>query len=358
MFHRLNTGHSGAGCYPVAKATTAAPCSRNRAQIYKTMNRFKLLIFIIVATLLFTTGCKKDPNNDSASLNADSPKTKTARQLENFKSTLMLKSTGALSIDSSEWYVEGLLNYEKANNDHYLFDLDFMKDSITVSTIGDEIPLEQLVQAYAYFSEKLNAFIAIKNDTSYKADMINLTIKDSQLKSSGSKVIEMEASAGFGGLTGNYILFNSDDYWYWGWNLGKCGQYQGQGAGQDASDLLEYKFNHPLYSLPAGYFTDVDVVLRDYYNYPDPNYPGQYGSYMIFIASGIGENPPEEPCLSPIDLNYYLNKFDYIKNDSKPPLKTFKNVEVEDTLFPADDIWIRLYIYHLFYGIFHEQSGE
>ncbi len=322
------------------------------------MNRFKLLIFIIVATLLFTTGCKKDPNNDSASLNADSPKTKTARQLENFKSTLMLKSTGVLSIDSSEWYVEGLLNYEKANNDHYLFDLDFMKDSITVSTIGDEIPLEQLAQAYAYFCQKLNAFIAAKNDTSYKADLINLTIRDRQLKSSETKVIEMEASAGFGGLTGNYILFNSDDYWYWGWDLGKCSNYQGQGVGQDASDKLEYKFNHPLSSLPAGYFTDVEQVVKSYADYPDPYYPGQYGDAMIFIASGIGEDPPEEPCLSPFDLNYYLSKFDYIKNDCKPSLKTFRNVDVEDTFYPAYNIWIRLHRYHLFFGIFHEQSGE
>lgn len=322
------------------------------------MNRIKLLIFIIVATVLFTTSCKKDLNNDSVSLNSDSPKTKTSRQLENFKSILMLKSTGALSIDSSEWYVEGLLNYEKANNDHYLFDLDFMKDSIIVSTNGDEIPLEQLVEAYTYFSQKLDAFIDSKNDTSYKVDMINLTIRDGQLKSSETKVIEIDASAGFGGLTGNYILFNSDDYWYWGWDLGKCSSYQGQGIGQDASDKLEYKFNHPLYSLPAGYFTDVELVRALNGFFPDSNNPGPYCDDMIFGYFPF--NPPPglpEPCLSPEELNYYLSKFDYIKNALKPVGKTFKNVDVLDAFYP-NYTFNRSHEYNMNYGIFHEQGGS
>ena len=77
---------------------------------------------------------------------------------------------------------------------------------------------------------------------------------------------------------------------------------------------------------------------------------------MIFWASGPGYNPPSEPCLSPLELNYYLSKFEFIKNNCKPNGKTFKNVEVNGTFGLQINTWERIHYYTLYYGIFNQYN--
>lgn len=265
-----------------------------------------------------------------------------------------MKSSDSISLDSAQWYLEALINFEKAYNDHQLINLEFFKDSLPVITENGLISNEQMELAYSYFSQKIVEALALKNDPSYLVDMIDLKIKDDQNVNSEDKIIEMNASLGFHYI-GNFIAFEFDDYWRWCWNLGKCRAYFGSG---DAADELEYRFNHPAYVLMPGYFLlDVEMISTYLFEYPDPNNPGPYGDYMTFYASGPGENPAEEPCLSPTELNYYLTKFDYIMNLNKPAGKTFKSVDVVDDFMPAMNQWRRFHTYQLYYATYIYYSG-
>ncbi len=308
------------------------------------------ITLIYVAIIISIISCKKEEKTESPSIDLQQ-NNRITQQLKYFKLTLNLKSTVSIPTDSAEWYLEGLLNYENANNDHAIKNLEFFKDSLVVITEDGNISIEQLDIAYNYFTQKLSDALGAKNDSSFMMDMIDLSIKDSQLKNTGTKTIQMTGSLGLHYI-GSYVAFEFTDYWRWGWDMGKCGSYSG-GDGQDAADKLEYRFNHPNYSLGVGhYLTDVEVVAATPFDYYDPDYIGPFQPNMIFLASGQGENPLVEPCLSPSNLNYYLSKFDYIMNDKKPTGKTFKSVDVTDDFFSSINTWTRLHDYYLYYATY------
>lgn len=318
----------------------------------------KSIQFLLLATVLLccAISCNKEEKADTL-YNEIKQNPKVAQRLQHFKQSLQFKSTDTISVDSAEWYLEGLINYEKANNNHQIINLEFFKDSLPVISEDGRVSIEQMESAYAYFTQKVDEAIASKNDPNYMMDMIDLNFKESQSNSNGTITIEMNASLGLHYI-GSYIAFEITDYWYWGWDMGKCGQYQGQGTGQDAADQLEYRFNHPSYRLGPGYFlTDVDLISTVPGEYYDANNPGPYEPRKIFYANGYGQNPPSEPCLAPDELNFYLSTFSYVMNDKKPVGKTFKSVDVIDDFIPAMTTWYRFHLYHLYYATYVPDPG-
>jgi hypothetical protein len=209
------------------------------------------------------------------------------------------------------------------------------------------ITYEQLNYIYQAFRDKVLATVEAQNNSEFKVDLIDIGIKIPEEKST-TVLVNMEFAGGSETMP-NYVPFGPGDYWYWGWGLGKCSSYQGIGIGQDAAEQLEFKINHPRAVREPGFFTDnvIITVFPDEFEDPSGNY-----EFMIFVASGEGENPVEEPCLSPDQLNYYLNKFEYIKSTMQPTGKTFIKINVIEDIIPADNSWCRLHIYDLYYGIF------
>ena len=320
------------------------------------MQTIKLLTFALLMVALAITGCKKDETLKPQD-RADALKSKkTTEQLLAFREQLKLKNGSSLSVDSATWYLEGLLNYENANNDHNITELTFNHDTLVMCCVGSTISIDELNIVYSYFTNELYEVLTGHNDTTYQFDLIDINISYSGLKS-GETVITMVAASGLQ-FIGNYVAFEPYDYWFWGANLGKCGSYIGNNVGTDAADKLQIRFNNPLNPYEPGYFTSVEERQAWPYEteYLDPNYPGSFIPSMIFWASGSGSNPPSEPCLSPLELNYYLSKFEFIKNNCKPNGKTFKNVEVNGTFGLQINTWERIHYYTLYYGIFNQYN--
>lgn len=319
------------------------------------MYKLRQLTLALALITLGITGCKKDDVQNSDSKPDVKASLKTTQQLLSFREQMNLKSSSSLPADSATWYLEGLLNFENANNDHKIFGLTFNHDSLVLNTAGSNISMAELNIAYNYFSDKLNQISLAYNDTAYKFDLIDININYSGLKS-GETIITMVAPSGYH-LIGNYIAFEDYDYWFWGGNLGKCGNFTGN-EGIDAADKLQLRFNNPINPYEPGYFTSVEEKEAWPIEtvYADPNYPGSWNPTMIFYASGTGSSPPSEPCLSPLELNYYLSKFDFIKNYNKPPGKAFKNVEVKTTVGTQMSNWERLHYYVLYYGFFNQYN--
>jgi hypothetical protein len=195
----------------------------------------------------------------------------------------------------------------------------------------------------------------LQTDTSYKINVIDIETRETNLKD-GTISLVMSLSGGFGIINGNYFPFGSTDWWYWGGDAGKCGDYQGQSVGLDATDILEYKFNHPSIVSEPGYFTSVTLEQAFPWDYYASNNPGPYCDFMMFYFSSLTSIP--EPCLSPEELNFYLSTFDYIKDDKEPEGKTFCNVDVSFDVVVNMTPYNGFHKYDLYYGYFIPNTNE
>jgi len=218
--------------------------------------------------------------------------------------------------------------------------------------MNGEIDMAQLNEAYNILTEKLASIQEAKGDPSYKFDVVDLEIESTNLKD-GEVKLTMSSALGNLPVGFNYS-FGPTDYWIWGRDLGKCGDYTGQEIGKDAAEQLEIRMNAATSS--PGYFTEV--VYRDAYpsDFPDPNYPGQWQHYKMFSMGGNGSGPNEEPCLNPTELIYYMSNWPEIRNYLKPEGKTFKNVLVWDTYTLGVGYWQYIHLYRMSFGIFHSNN--
>ena len=319
-----------------------------------------LFIFTALAVISITviTACQKEDIGNTS--NAQLTKSERIENLIlNFKHKLEnnLKDGTVYSADSAVWYVEGLLNYEQANNAHNFSGLEFYYDSVFLNTINGEIPIQELDDAYSYFNGVIANILQQANDPLLNVDLIDVSFAETGLKD-GSVEMGLMVSTGRSAPS-NYAPFGEDEYWYWGFDQGAC--YTNPSTIEtDASNLLEYKFNHPISVGQSGWFTNIvneDVRGDSYSVFYDTNNPGPYCDYMIFLYASMF--PPQvTPCLSPDELNYYLSKFDFIKSyvqQNTPALsgKTFKNVEVIDDIIIGVE-GSAVHLYRLYYGMFNE----
>ena len=312
----------------------------------------KVLIFSAIV-IFALTACKKEDVGDVNNAQQTQSKRIEALILK-FKDKLEnnLKDGTTYAADSATWYVEALLNYEQANNAHNFTGLEFYKDSVLLNSTNGEIPIQELDDAYSYFNGVIATILQQANDPLLNVDLIDVSFDETGLKD-GTVEMELVVSTGKGSSI-NYTLFPDSADWYWGDDLGACGD-NNSGDETDAADKLEYKFNHPISVGQSGWFTGVVDIWLDGYDYPDNSYPGNPGPHcnkMIFLYDPDAIEDP--PCIEHEELNYYLSKFDYIKADTQPTGKTFKTVDVLDYSSGTGSSVFYWYWYVMYYGAFSE----
>ena len=305
-------------------------------------------VFYLLALVLFF-GCQKEKPESTQGLALVITSAVTKRLIA-FKQNLQSKSNEVLATDSAEWYLEGLLNLELANNTHEFGDVDFFHDTIALTVTEGQISFDELNMLYTSIDAWAEALQQQSGNEDYTFDIVDLNIETTGLKSGTQNLIVTLSGGGLGtGL--NYTPFGTTDYWYWGYGLGKCGEYSGY-TGKDASTELQRKFRNPIAVPGAGYFISVETKLVTPGVDPefDDPYNAPYDGYMIYSQSGL--NPEFDQCLSPSDLNYYLGKFDFIKETKRPVGKQYKTVNVNFTIgiVPSPQ-WLHVHIYTLYYGI-------
>lgn len=295
----------------------------------------KFILYPLLCVILFMISCQKE-KSDVSKVNTDQNITK---KLLDFKNKLGTKNPDIISPDSARWYIEGVLNYENANNDHKITNLSFNYDTIQYNYSIDALDYSQLETIYIALQKEID--YNLKQVPVSLCDMINLKFLPFD---NGINVVLVST---FGSKAPKYLYaqFGSDDYWRWGQNQGKC---DGTCVGSDACDQLQTKLNSPL-NKPyiVGYYTSIVCVNENYNSHPLPNY-----QYRMFMASGGGSSVPTPgPCISPDQLNFYISNFDYIKDINCPPGKEFKNVNVTED-YATSDYWSVAHHYKLYYGTF------
>jgi len=311
----------------------------------KTIKQITFALLLLAVTMI---SCKKDEILTSSTNHQMN--SKTTKQLLAFRDNLKLKNSSTMPLDSATWYLEGLLNFENANNNHQFDGLEFFYDTLMVYTSGSELTLSELNELYAHFNTTLETISKAQTIPDFAYDALDITIINSGLKN-GELVVVMSISAG-SNLIGNYYAFGPTDYWSWGFQGGKCGPYAGQGGTSDASQQLNYRFNHPVALPSPGYYTGVETISTTGDQFPDAANPGPYCDYKIFLYDAT--NTGIWPCLSPDELNYYLSTMPYIINAKRPEIgMSYINVSVTALFFP-NGTSIYFHIYDLRYGYYHE----
>jgi len=312
------------------------------------MRTIKQFTIALLMVMLAVTSCKKD-EQQSTDANSDAQMSrKTTKQLLAFRDQLKLKNGSSLPVDSATWYLEGLLNLENANNNHQFDGLTFYYDTLVMYTAGGSLSLAELNEAYAYFTNKLNALAQTQTIPEFAFNSVDITINTSGLKNGETELV---IGAGWGSNTvGNYAAFGPTDYWKWGMGGGKCDSYTGQGGTSDAAQQLNYKFNHPVALPEPGYYTGVVSATAWGDEFPDINNPGPYCDYKIFWFEGTSN-----PCLSPTELNYYLSTFPDIIGAKRPDNKTFISVSVVAILVTGGQTK-KCHWYGLEYGTFQQYN--
>jgi hypothetical protein len=314
------------------------------------MKKLNYLVSLFLVCSFVFISCQKDKAEiKDESIKSDA--TKTTKQLLAFKQNLQSKSGETMAADSAEWYLEGLLNFEQANNSHIFGDVDFYHDTLTVTVTDGQISLDELNILYTTIDAWAETIQQQSGNEDYTYDIVDLNLETTGHKS-GMQNLVVTLSGGVLGIGLNYYPFGPTDYWYWGYDLGKCGDYLGQYVGRDAASELQRKFMNPIAVPGAGYYIDVETisVIGGFDSeFEDPDNP--YGDYMLFAQSGIGPEPVIDYCISPDEMNYYLSKFDFIRDTKKPLTKQYKTVYVYDTFVPAIGEWYHVHVYDLLYGI-------
>ncbi len=306
-----------------------------------------------VVAIAFSS-CKKDENDAPA---ANTTKDPIAEKLLDFKQTIQSQNKEAVlyTMEDAEWHLEGLLNYEEANNEHNWHGLDFENRTFEVPVSNGQISSSDLNLAYESFLAEINSLL--DEDENLRSDMVNIEIEENQMKD-GTATIGMTYSFGSIIAIPNYNPFGPDEYWVWGdpdgyGTGGRCGLDTNLSTDY-ANDRLQDKFNNPTTTSQPGYYTSVTTIPRDagYYS-EDPNHPNPSRPFIIFWD----DNADWEECLPPTELNYYLSKFDYIKQDVQPLNKTFASVQIDAHYLTGTKGTILQHVYYLSFGIFHPGSG-
>ena len=292
------------------------------------MSTIKQLSLSLLIVLMVITSCKKEDVKNQSDLSDKQKMDNTTSRLLAFSEQLKLKSGASLPFDSANWYLEGLLNYEQANNNHQFDGLQFYYDTLVMYTSGTELTMTELNDAHTYFTNKLAEIAQAQNITDFAFDAVDITISTSGFKN-GETQLAMVVGGG-SNTVGIYTAFGTTDHWIWGMQGGKCDGYTGGGF-SDAAQQLNYKFTHPV-AVPVGYFTGLFYVPTDGTEVPDPTNPGPYCDYKIFYFDA--GNTGIWPCLGPEELNYYLAKMPEIISAKKPAGKSFAYANATSMFFP------------------------
>ena len=304
------------------------------------MKNFKLTMLSLAVFVLaaITYSCTKQDQAEPASSTTEISQSEADILIENkikaFKSKMefqrenpSFKSGESMSVDSAVWYFKAALNYTYARAG---VDFNYLSNdsaAISVSTPNGEIAENELPGIYQQILDSVRAIYNTAEGNGKTLLMVNVVSSDASANST-----DLTIYAATGSTTPTYIYghFDETDYWNWGLELGKCGEYAGQEVGQDASTVLQYRINHPLITYPPGtyFIPDENPTRWKYYkNYPDANSPG---GYRLFYA--FDEPPYTYPiCIPPEDMHYYLyDGLVYIMNDLKPAGKylTFGEVVI------------------------------
>lgn len=281
-------------------------------------------------SLLVFNACQKDMQNKLADTqenvywSAEDLKIKNSiLKFQNKINNNTFKSGETLSIDSTIWYIEALMNYNYATPDSsyakLITDTNFY---LEIPIDNEKINFDDISVAFNSVDEYiLNYLDEIPSEVKFMI-ACDVSIEQNNMKGDGSSIkLFLYYGADFITNPGIYTPFQEYDYWTWtslsGDDGGYCGgPYIGQDVDTGADKEIQYKVNNPNAinnDIPLStYIVETEIIYVDpqYYINPNDDIPeDNWLDYLMFIQR---DNPYTQgydgyhSCMEPIEMNFYL----------------------------------------------------
>lgn len=284
-------------------------------------------VVIVAATAITVSSCKKDKTeesntNETVAKNyelSDMDKAMIAFG-EKMKAASDERSGETMPLAEALNTLSNYQNYTMCDASHYSTEMVTDTFKVTLNVCNGQVLLSELNRIYETTKpeilEKLNSL-----DGDEKAIYIIKTfVKETPRNGLDGYTGTLDARVvtrmmdSFG--TPNMIktAFDSTDYWYDFDSLGKCGQYVGQCVGRDCVTELKTIISNRLTTIAcgSGYYTvffDQEDIEIEAIDYPDVHSPN---SHYALPWRSFWDDPQ---CVSPDEMNYYLNKLLQILNN-------------------------------------------
>ena len=269
--------------------------------------------------------------------------------LKQFKEKMQSAAKGneTLSMEDARWHLEAVLNYTYGDAGHQTSDIQCDTFYCTLHANGEEVTLAQLNEAFEALSYDVEK--AYGNCNLPDKSVLAIQTSFESGNKSGDVVVRSVLS------TRGLVLppwpprFDSTDYWYPCYDMGKCGEYQWQYAGERGAEteltrMLNLRISGHECANGHAYFTDYEEIEKAYYMdsfLVDPLSPC---GYKIFMETIYNHQPYS--CISPEEMNYYLEKGDELMNYYSPAGKVIVSCRYEF------GCWTNLPPYDIFHTAF------
>lgn len=294
-------------------------------------NLSKFAIAIIAITVVSLWSCTKEEVQKQTPTVSQTPDVEQKILNFNTKVKSNVKSSETMSLDDAIWSVEASFNYNYGETQIDYAELYTDSAFFTVNTInGSEVSFTEVQNLYNQGLESLtNFFFSIKEEN------VHCKVVDLELVSSDNEFayIKMQYQMGPENLSksADWLQpFGSTDYWVFGNNGGKCGGYSGTG---DAAQKIQSRINYEYLQVWGTYYTDPDVIpvyAEDYLNPDDNVFDNMYDYLMFFSMEFINGTFPNSfhTCLSPDEMNFYMNGTKTVMLLNKPQGKSMININL------------------------------
>lgn len=333
-------------------------------------NNLLFTVMVLCATVIAIYSCQKEQDNlsvDSAQVALSPEDAAIINKIEAFKEKLSTKSSETMNPSELLWNIEATMNYTYGVAENELVDLETNKFIIEVPlNENGEVSIEDVTEAYNEVLEGVR-----EHYHGIEVDQKNLLMVDLEeyeeegLKSTSTVMYEVTSTVNVQSV-GIQLNFGENDYWNYGNGGGYCdGPLQGQSPDSDAAQEIQKKI-HQRKAVPAGRYwyenpMPISVVATDYDNFNDPISGDNYREYLMY-ASNIYQ-PNGLTCLSPDDMNFYLNGTEYVvyhyddeqNPGARPQGKDFVSIDIWGDIV-LDGSGNYLHMGFVWYGILHTST--
>jgi hypothetical protein len=198
-----------------------------------------------------------------------------------------------------------------------------------------------------YFISENNSFELFSDLLEFTYNKVNeetqFLVADLVIQNTHQDIADFKLITVIMGSQPDPCTLHSNDYWYAAANAGKCNGYSG-GSGYDASNRINTLLNCA--KLNAWW---SDIVTDEIVIYWGPNNEPCFW--------GMEYSGDWDDCLSPQDIDYWYDWAYYVREDAKPPNKSFIDCIFIDDMLLGDGTWFH-YFNEIRYGIPHEIDPE
>ncbi|MBI4646070.1 MAG: hypothetical protein HY738_05590 [Bacteroidia bacterium] len=288
------------------------------------MKHLKLFFWIFVVFIsAFLNSCTKEDlqtgnplvTNTSELINSDTD-SKVAEDILKFieASESNLKSEKDLSLDSVIYYTEAALNYKYSYTEKSYLDISVETALIEVDyKDGDLVTFGQVNKAQNEMKHKIKEHFDKINNSRKLLHLVDVELLEKDETNKKAK-LEMRSLIAYG-FPVNWGDFGTTDWWYYGYQMGKCNGYPG-GVNSDAAKQIAWRINFSLTPLAVTFFTNPQTIhvianTNAYLNPNDDIPNNNCNDYLMFYNYEDLNLPPPNPgeefhnCISPTEMNFY-----------------------------------------------------